>query len=332
MKLFGFLIATTFLCAGNAIPLVPRDNSHYVEGKSRYIWMPDADGNPFLVDLQAPVNEKIILARNGTRNRYWLFTRQNRNSPQVLLNGNANSINNSNYIGNRPTKVITHGFNSNGNCVWISQIKDAFLNQTDVNVIVLDWSSDAAGPLYSSVVRAVPKVGNELAKFLNFVFNTAGGSWNNVHLVGHSLGAHVVGNTGRAVNARAVRVTGLDPAGPAFRNDSNALNRNSGVYVEAIHTNGGQLGINRAICHADFYPNGGTSQPGCDDFICSHGRAPLLFASSITSNHLVGRLCTDLREANRNQCTGATFVLGNANLGKRGQGIYALSTRNAWPF
>ncbi|CAB3240376.1 unnamed protein product [Arctia plantaginis] len=41
MKLLVVLAAVTALCAGSAIPVVPGDNSHYVEGESRYIWMPD---------------------------------------------------------------------------------------------------------------------------------------------------------------------------------------------------------------------------------------------------------------------------------------------------
>lgn len=57
------------------VPTVPGDNSHYKEGKSRYIWMPDGDDVPRLVDLKEPVDEQILLTRNGANNQYWLFTR-----------------------------------------------------------------------------------------------------------------------------------------------------------------------------------------------------------------------------------------------------------------
>ncbi|CAH2102761.1 unnamed protein product [Euphydryas editha] len=73
MKHLVVLLSVISLCAGSAIPLVPGDNSHYVEGESRYIWMPDGEGKPHLVDLQA--EEYTAEARDGSRNEYWLFTR-----------------------------------------------------------------------------------------------------------------------------------------------------------------------------------------------------------------------------------------------------------------
>ncbi|OWR54624.1 insect intestinal lipase 7 [Danaus plexippus plexippus] len=324
--------APSRVCSGNVIPPVPKDNSHYIEGVSRYIWMPDGDDNLHLVDLEEPVDENFLASRNGNRNQYWLFTRQNRNNRQVLVNGNANSVRNSFYRGNRPTKVIAHGWGGSGNVNWIPQMVSAFLDRSNVNVIVLDWSSTASGS-YTTSVRAVPDVGRHLANFLRFVFNTAGGNWNNVHLVGHSLGAHAVGNAGRAAPSRPVRVTGLDPAGPLWRGNSNALNRNSATYVESIHTDGGSLGIMDPISHADFYPNGGRNrQPGCSDSSCSHERAQPLFSSTVRNNHLNGRRCSNLDQASKNQCTGSTLKMGNSNLNKRGSGLYALSTGASWPY
>lgn len=112
---------------------------------------------------------------------------------------------------------------------------------------------------------------------------------------------------------------GLDPAGPSWGGNSNALNRNSGIYVESIHTDGRLLGIMDAISHADFYPNGGRNpQPGCLISTCSHGRANELFASSVRTNHFNGRRCVNIREAELSACTGAQLRMGNGILNKRG--------------
>lgn len=64
------------VCTAGTIPLnIPKDNSHYVEGESRYIWMPDGDGHLHLVDLEEPVDLTRSDPRNGAQNEYWLFTR-----------------------------------------------------------------------------------------------------------------------------------------------------------------------------------------------------------------------------------------------------------------
>lgn len=36
-------------------------------------------------------------------------------------------------------------------------------------------------------------------------------------------------------------------------------------YVDVMHTNAGQNGLNKSIGHMDYYPNGGSKQPGCND-------------------------------------------------------------------
>ncbi|XP_041975195.1 lipase member H-A-like isoform X2 [Aricia agestis] len=296
--------------------------------------MPDGEGVPHLVDLQAPVDEQALAsARNGADNQYWLFTRRNPNNAQILVINNANSVSSSNYNGALPTKVIVHGWNNNGNSPMNPLITQAFLAVGDFNVIVLDWSRLANNPLYSTAAAGVPNVGQHLGNFLIWLFNTAGGNWNNLHLVGFSLGAHVVGNAGRTASGRPGRVTGLDPAGPSWGGNSLALNTNSGVYVESIHTDGGFLGIMDAISNADFYPNGGKNpQPGCWISTCSHGRAPELFASSVRTNHFIGRQCGNIWEAELSTCNGGSLHMGNAVMGKRGSGIYGLRTGSNWPF
>ncbi|CAG9796747.1 unnamed protein product [Diatraea saccharalis] len=308
------------------------DNSHYVEGESRYIWMPDGKGVPHLVDLHEPADQNLINSRNGANNQYWLYTRQNPTNHQILVNGNIQSIWNSNYVASRPLKVIVHGWNSNALSDLNPAITSAYLAVQDCNVIVVDWRA-LANSAYSTAVNGVPSVGQFLGNFLVWLINNAGGNWNNVHLIGFSLGAHIVGVAGRTAGGGASRITGLDPAGPQWGGNPNALNRNSGQYVETIHTDGGLLGIFDPIAHADFYPNGGRNpQPGCWISTCSHSRAHQFFASSVRTNHFVGRQCGNLNQAQNNQCGGHTINMGNGIISKRGAGLFGLSTGAAWPF
>ncbi|XP_045493749.1 pancreatic triacylglycerol lipase-like [Colias croceus] len=325
MEAIRLLILCLAVITVSAVPAPLKNDGN------RYVWFSDDDGESQLVDLVAPVDENLLNTRNGANNAYWLYTRRNTNNPQSIINGDANSVRNSNYNSNVPLKIVVHGWTGSLNSVLNARIKDAFLAISDVNVVVVDWHALAAGNYVTAVV-GVPSVGQHLGNFVNWLLNTGGGNWNNVHFVGFSLGAHIVGIAGRQVGGRARRVTGLDPAGPLWYTNSNALNRNAGQYVEVIHTNVDAMGIRSAIGDTDFYPNGGRHQPGCNNDQCAHSRAYDLFASSIRTNHFQGRLCSNLNQALSNQCSGNTLNMGNGILNKNGNGIYGLSTGSSWPY
>nr|CAH7728372.1 unnamed protein product [Callosobruchus chinensis] len=57
---------------------------------------------------------------------------------------------------------------------------------------------------------------------------------------------------------------GLDPAGPFFtvKNLDNRLDSTDAKFVQVVHTNDGFLGFSGQLGHADYYPNGGKTQPG----------------------------------------------------------------------
>ena len=65
------------------------------------------------------------------------------------------------------------------------------------------------------------------------------------------------------------RIAALDPAGPEFYTGifARKITKDDADYVDAIHTNAGQLGMWKNVGKADFYVNGGTGpQPGCLGF------------------------------------------------------------------
>ncbi|KAL0870630.1 hypothetical protein ABMA27_005590 [Loxostege sticticalis] len=314
---------------------VPLDDIGVEKAYPRYIDFPDGEGKLHTVDLEAEPDWELLsdVQRNPANNQYLLFTRRNNNRAQTLTMNNANSIRNSNYNANLPTVVIAHGWLGSQNTDINPTIRNAYLTRSDVNVIVLDWRRLALSD-YATAARGVPAVGRGLGQFINFLINTAGGNLNNFHLVGFSLGAHLVGNAGRELGGRVARITGLDPAGPLWNTNSNRLNRNNAVYVEAIHTDGGTtgLGIGSAVANADFFPNGGTSQPGCLTSVCNHDRAWELFASTVTRNHLVARQCNSMLQVSRDNCSGARLNMGNDDLRKTGNGLFRVNTGRRYPF
>ena len=66
-------------------------------------------------------------------------------------------------------------------------------------------------------------------------------------------------------------LSGLDPAGLSFIKVSTSfrLDESDAQYVDVIHTDAGVFGTTLASGHTDFWPNGGSSQPGCF-FNCKH--------------------------------------------------------------
>ena len=69
--------------------------------------------------------------------------------------------------------------------------------------------------------------------------------WGPLHLIGHSLGAHICGYAARELKQRGAkwivdRITGLDPAQPCFRHSdpSLRLDHTDAQFVDIIHTNG----------------------------------------------------------------------------------------------
>jgi len=183
------------------------------------------------------------------------------------------------------TTFIVHGYLSSGHSTWIKDMTAALLNKTDMNVIVVDWSSGAKG-IYYQAASTTRVIGSLISLLIKKLQKTSRLDPNNVHIIGHSLGAHVAGSVGKRVED-IHRITGLDPAGVLFKDadTSQRLHKTDAQFVDVIHTNGGSftsLGISKNIGHIDFYPNGGEEQPGCgEDPICSHSLSHDLMTASI---------------------------------------------------
>lgn len=71
----------------------------------------------------------------------------------------------------------------------------------------MDWSRLALSD-YATAALGVPAAGRGVGQFLNFLHSVTGAPFNTMHLVGFSLGAHMVGNAGRELGGRVARVSG----------------------------------------------------------------------------------------------------------------------------
>lgn len=117
-------------------------------------------------------------------------------------------------------------------------MRDALIEYGDMNVIVVDWAGGSL-PLYTQATANTRLVGLELAYFINWLIKNRSLDPKNVHIIGHSLGAHTAGYAGAMVPGLG-RITGLDPAEPYFQGMPNhvRLDPSDADLVDVIHTDG----------------------------------------------------------------------------------------------
>ena len=158
-------------------------------------------------------------------------------------------------------------------------MKDYLLNKSDYNVFAIDWSKGAKTINYLKAAADTRTVGPLVADFIKKLANLTGASPSTMHCVGHSLGAHICGFVGKNIKSpKLAQISGLDPAGPGFSKNVTRLHQTDASLVTVIHTSAGFLttegyvpielrgflGTTDHLGDFDFWPNGGTKQPGCE--------------------------------------------------------------------
>lgn len=168
-----------------------------------------------------------------------------------------------------------------------------------------------------------------------------------LEMIGLSLGGqtmsfiskHYKNITGQKVS----RLTGLDPAGPCFRNlgPEERLDQTDADFVDVISTNIDWYGMAAPVGHVNFYVNGGEYQPGdilwipCN-ILCSHIRSYTLWLAALQNpNAFIAIKCDTVQDARNKDCYDRlpkeTNVLG-LNTDRNKTGIYFLATNNNFPY
>lgn len=115
----------------------------------------------------------------------------------------------------KPTRLVIHGFWNSRESPVAKKITAAYLKNFDVNVIVVNWGN-GANPLlisYDQAAARTREVGMVGAQFLMWLLKDDPKMWDNLTVVGHSLGAHTAGFIGKNLsNGKKIgRIVGLDP-------------------------------------------------------------------------------------------------------------------------
>ncbi|KAH9492576.1 Pancreatic lipase- protein 2 [Bulinus truncatus] len=295
--------------------------------------------------------------------RIWLFTRNNKDSQDVLNFTLDTTVSTSHFDHNKETKFVIHGFSSSfEKTPWIFEMKDKLLKIGDFNVVAVDWSKGATLPDFAQATANIRVVAAQVKLMLQLM-QSQGLHISKVHLIGHSLGAHLSGFVGHLFGPNTIgRISGLDPAEPSFKQFTTTvkLDKDDALFVDVIHTDGsdfsllsGGYGLMDESGDVDFYVNGGEKQPGCVDGIgglfsggnstslgnmvaCSHSRAHDIFIESIdTSCNFTAYPCDSFVKFENGECF--TCNQGCSSLGYRSdqfsaRGKLYVDTHNSSPF
>lgn len=155
--------------------------------------------------------------------RFAVYTKHNRHYPKYL---SLNETDETKYSGIHPKAtiyVIAHGYLDSGDRPWVIELMNALLDRDrtgTASVITIDWSGGSSPP-YMQAVANIRLVGAITAHVLFMVYEQFKmKNLENVHMIGHSLGAHLSGYAGSTLqkefNLVLGRITALDPAEPLF--------------------------------------------------------------------------------------------------------------------
>jgi len=287
-------------------------------------------------DMSRPIN-LLPLDREVVNTQFLLSTRDQFVATRLNLE-DSQMVQEAGFKGDRPTKIIVHGFLDTGQEVWVKDMTNALLNAEDCNVIAIDWGGGSL-PLYSQAAANTRLVGLEVANLIVVLVEEHQAEAGDFHIIGHSLGAHIAGYAGERIPGLG-RISGLDPAELLFQGMPGfvRLDPTDADFVDVIHTDAesilmGGYGMEQPVGHVDFYPNGGEVQPGCSlldlpdissitveelgaslpsaDTVgrhlvaCAHNRAVALYIDSIRSGTtcpMVGHRCTSYADFQAGAC------------------------------
>ncbi|XP_061697134.1 phospholipase A1 member A [Syngnathoides biaculeatus] len=248
---------------------------------------------------------------------YLLMTRERPGCAQAFhkMGGSAFNV-------MRPTKVIVHGYRALGSQPrWVLDLAEALLEVEDANVLIVDWVHGASFA-YNLAVDNYKEVAVHVSVLINQL-QIYGCKLESFHFIGISLGAHVAGFVGTLFEGKIGRITGLDPAGPMFKNADtfDRLDPSDAQFVDAIHTDSDYFGISIPVGHVDFFLNGGNDQTGCAQsrfasvygyVICDHMRALYVYMSALNSScRLSGIPCESYQNFLQGRCRHCDAFRGN---------------------
>lgn len=196
----------------------------------------------------------------------------------------------------KPTFFIIHGWIEDSTKEEYPEMTRDLYLETQGNIILVDYR-ELSHEFYTCAWIMVIDVGEYLTQFVLERIQNGDMHQNNIHIIGHSLGAEIGGYVGRKVkdktNIKIKRISALDTAGPMFSFlvlplPFISLTAKDAEVVDAIHTSM-FMGTLRRVGKVDFFVRGIFGLPtlsapcGIFSLICNHSLSKFLFRESIRS-------------------------------------------------
>lgn len=245
------------------------------QGLGRIIRIPNLDGFKIEPSRVADIRAKFdIITRYGNAKKQE-FKHMSR---PILEHGdidlcnktdhhplNLSALKESNFDPNRPTVMLIPGYLSGDSESWMDDIAEQWLKLKDVNVILVTWKS-ANQKSYENAIANTRYISRQIVIFLYYILHLSSpkskGNIRNVlenkqfldqlHIIGHSCGAHIAGFVGKELAGSVGRISGLDPAGPHFDQFIDEphyrLFRTDAKLVDVYHSNMGKLDRKTVAC------------------------------------------------------------------------------------
>nr|XP_014101668.2 vitellogenin-1-like [Bactrocera oleae] len=246
-------------------------------------------------------------------------------------------LNNSDFHPSRKVVIVVSGWTQTvNNSDTIDKMAKVFNCRGDVNFLALDMDQYLA-TFYIWAVQNTDSIALGLAQGLTMLKEVI--PIENVQLIGHSLGAHIVGRAGRYFTEKTGEklpyITGLDPAKTCLAAEQR-IGRGDAHKVEIIHSNPGVLGIAEPLGHIDLYAS--FLRPfanGCMGVICSHMRAVDYYVEFLYPGNergFIAKRCASWQHLRAEQCTGQNYAIGSKDYHIRGGSIFAMDLNPRPPY
>ncbi|XP_005181771.2 phospholipase A1 VesT1.02 isoform X1 [Musca domestica] len=244
------------------------------------------------------------------------------------------------YDGNKTTVVFIPGWMALPTDRFVSALAKAYHCRGGYNFVVLNTNGFLSTGYYTSAFNT-----DKLGEFVAMGLRNMQIAPERIHLIDHSLGAHIAGLAGshyqNLTGHKLERITGLDPARPCFVAPIIFPRFAADVakFVDVIHSNPNDSGIKEPLGGVDFYPAGvDTIKPGCmgQPDNCSHLRSIYYYIETLYPGNEInfkGIQCHHFENLVAKNCSGSkTNVAMGIAASAENKGIFYVSVNGRPPY